>query len=203
MYHINDICSVNFRGHRLDVVVVSLRRIQRGRFAGKMEYTLVPLEAQSKTMAYTIKGDSNLGPAWETWDTDEVDEALERYRDEAARKSNAKAARVARGRDAIGDIDYSGMNYLTGSAGGTRIAPGDEVLVRYRNALPRWEVVVKVNFKTGKVAIDRGNGAATRAASDPDLLLLEEMLGCRKRRHSAHRWLHPDCIIDVRHPDAR
>lgn len=178
-YKIGEVVAVaDVRGIK-DCVIASTRYIRRGRYAGVTEYTLAPIIRKGKVYAHGCRGDSMfLAPSRE-YSAEEIQQALEAYRGTCEDITDRKEAGKERGRKAFGDWDSQRSNSWEGPSG-TNIAVGDEVLVKYTNG-PRWEVVGKISFKTGKVGINR--------------------------RHKGYktdvRWIHPDHIKDVRKPQSK
>jgi len=170
-------------GRVIACVVASIRYIQRGRRAGMKEYKLAPIEKpKGSTYAYKVVGERHLKVPRKKYTAKQIKAALGKE-DATRTKVNArKEERVERGRNALTDITV-----------------GDEVFVRYSNALPRWEKVLVVNYKTGKIGIP--NPRAPQSDEDDfwrQVAALTRGRRSRSRGPKPHRWIHPDSISGVR-----
>lgn len=129
-----------------------------------------------------------------------------------------KNARTEASQAALGEPDYAAMG-RAGQVRTDKVAPGDEVLINYRNGR-RWETVAKLNLATGKVAIERGEaGAEAREQKRADLANVRAIAAIvekdapfesdlverlrRKRGPSEVRWLPATLILDVRKKEAK
>lgn len=197
---VGDAVSIMSKGKRIDCVIQSARYIRRGKYAGKREYTLAPIERTGKTYAWTVKGEALLGVPKGTYTQEQFNEALGQMEGTQQEVQERKQARAERGRAAIGDLDYNGSQFWRNAPSGTKISIGDEVLVNYRDG-SKWERVAKVNFQSGKVGIERN-----LRGIESDLAMLKAMgaaMGKRFRGPSDVRWIHPDHILKVRQPERK
>ncbi len=155
-FKIGDVVSAGTRG---DLVVAEARQIKKGRHAGKMEYSLAPLEADRWGNAYGLRavGESQLKPATKKWTAAQIQAAVDKYHGTKGDIAERKQAVAEAGREAIGDIDMA-TTVRARAAAGTNIAPGMIVTVRYKDVGNRDEVVAEVNPKTGKIGIQKRNG---------------------------------------------
>lgn len=141
-----------------EYTIAERRRITRGRRAGMYELKLAPLQPKSKLMA--TKCFVNLGEKSKFLEplaasAEDQRKAVVTMREKVRKNDEVKEARAERGRSAQENL---------------QLEPGCRVLVRYRD-FPREETVAKVNWKTGKVAIE-----------------------CSANR-SGVRWFSPEAII--------
>jgi len=171
-----DVVSVETRKGLVDAAVVKVRRITRGRYAGMREYTLAPMCEHGKTYGFTVKGETILHQPTKSYTLAEIGVAIQRMDDTDAHQQIKKERQKTECRGKSADI-----------------IPGDEVKVRYNNASPRWERVVKVNRQNGKVAI-------ARPGTDLDRLLITVLKG-RSIKQRSYRWIYPHSIIEVRTPE--
>jgi hypothetical protein len=186
-----DVVGVNHPQQRgLDCVIQNIRHIQRGRRAGMVEYTLAPIgKANGKAYAFKTVGTSHLKKPHRKHTQAEIKAALGEAETTRANIEQRKYERASRGCDALLD---------------NNIQPGDEVLVKYTDT-QRWEVVGKLNYNTGKVAILKHNiveilaAKRKRQANELDRILDSMGLGAHKKRgRQPYRWIHMDHVIDVR-----
>lgn len=138
---IGDIVSLEgrFRGHG---VVCSVRYVQRGRNAGKSEYSVAPMmDGQFGKNVYAMNtiGEGSFRVPDKTFTKKEAQACMEGKQATAQGIADRKDERVERGRDAI---DLGGL------------AVGDKVWVDFSNG-QRAEHIIDINFATGKVAIKR------------------------------------------------
>lgn len=157
-YKVGDVVNTDQRG---DLVIAEMRRVQKGKNAGKMEYKLAPLEESDRwgTKSYGISGvgcERLFKPATKQWTAEQITAAAERYHNIKIDISEAKAAKAEAGRQAIGDIDMA-TTVRARAAAGLNIAPGMIVTVKYKEGA-RDEVVAEVNPRTGKIGIQKRDG---------------------------------------------
>jgi len=140
----NDIVTLASNRVSSDCVVVHVRVVTRGRFAGRTEYTLAPLNG--KVRGYCkVKGETLLSPA--------------RARYTAAQVADAKSRQTGVV-DQRREVKRSNNNRRAKALDKLRVEPGDRVTIR-RRGFGSWTAeVIDVNERTGKVAI-----AATRNKS--------------------------------------
>jgi hypothetical protein len=195
-YKQGDVVMITTRQGAFDAVIANKRYITKGRFAGKPEFKLAPLEAigNGRCYAWNVKGDELFQKPKRKHTKQEIQDALDAMNGTKQKVEERKEARAARGRDAIGDYDWR--------RGGTKIGIGDEVKVNYRDIGPRWETVAKVNYDTGKVAIAKNLSESQKR--DRDFAEQLRAMGLSNRRGPRKvRWLHPDAIKDVRSPERK
>jgi hypothetical protein len=128
------------RGH---VVIVGARRITRGRWAGRTEVSLASLEPEGfggKTYGWRTRDKSHLKNAKRAFAKVFVEAAMAKHSDTKGGIEDRKEVRADKGREAI-------------SNKGHQIEEGDTIKVKYNNGI-QTEKVVKLNFNTGKVAIE-------------------------------------------------
>jgi len=174
---------VGFKGRRghVDCAIASIRRIQKGRRAGLLEYTLAPMIKTNKTYAHVVIGESLFCEPKQKWSEKEIKQAIAGMKGTDQEVHDRRQKKKQRGRDAIGDVDVKRSNNYWGVSG-TKIGVGDEVLVNYTNTGPKWESVASINYESGKVGIRRRGLRGLTAISG-------------KRNV---RWIHPDAILNVR-----
>ena len=189
-----EVVGVRTRQGQVDCVVVETRRVSRGRQAGKVEYKLAPLAPVDKAYAFNAIGDQFFGPPSRSYPAKDIQAAVARCQETREKVFEAKEERKERGREAIGDVDWK-KTRVEGKASGTKIAVGDEVLVRYTDRT-RWERVVEVNLKTGKVGIARNKDDS----SDALMSDLAAIFGTRRTVSRDVRWIHPDHVKETRSP---
>jgi hypothetical protein len=184
-YSIGDVVSVQSRKGAIDCAVVSVRAIWKGRFSGKREYTLAPMNNLGKTYALRVISEALLKPSTSKYTQDQINKAIGKEQTTRGGVEERKEKKKERGREKL-----DGMLI------------GDEVLVNYSNASSRWEIVLAVNYQTGKVAI-----ANPRSVNQSDLMYLARtimaMRGQRVKGPSQYRWIHPDVVLRVRSPEGR
>lgn len=175
-------------------VIASSRVISKGRYAGIVEYVCAPLK-ECKYYSFTFRGESLFKKPTSKYTKKQIEAALVRMVGTKRDIEEKKQKRADRGRKAIGNYDYQRSTY--NKASGTNIAIGDEVHVQYTNG-SRWERVVWVNFKTGKVAIAKH--VPPHQPTDELMEMLNVILGQRgrKRGRRDYRYIHPDFITEVR-----
>ena len=128
------------RGH---AVVTKTRYVQRGRNAGKFEYTLAPVDADQwgeKIYCARVFGERFFAEPTETFDAELPKNRINGVFAVRVQISETKMERADEGREAID------TNFLLS------VGRGDQVLVRFKNG-PTVEIFEGVNWKTGKVAI--------------------------------------------------
>jgi len=169
-YDINATVHVAGRG---DCAVAAKRYIQRGKHAGRYEYTLASLRKdgfRGKTYAVRTIGETYLSPAKGTYTVEQITEAVARVHTTKADIEERKEQRAAAGREVLGEQNWKRGKGWTSE----NVNPGDEVQIKYRGGTRRWEKVVKTNHKTGKVAIEHA--------------------GCKR----GYRWIQAQQIVDTR-----
>jgi len=180
-----DVVQLTRKTEKIICVVAGIRRIQRGRRAGMDEYKLAPIDKpESNTYAYRAYGVKFLVKAKGKFTGKQIKVALEREDGTRTEVKEHKEERVERGRKALTDID---------------IVKGDEVLVRYSNVPSRWEPVLNVNFKTGKIGIP--NPRAVRDNGFTEVVRYAMKLNGTFRQSKGprpYRWIHPGNIDAVR-----
>ena len=177
MIKINQAVSVG----RHDYAVVNFRTIKRGRRAGQTEYTLAPMKRTGKSYGLSVKGHEwALNPPSREYTEEEIKQAIDEYMKTDEGLDNYKKNLVDRRTKATKEIEV-----------------GDEVLVRYANAPARWELVVKKNYKTGKVAIYRGIGFLNKELLQEFVKNLEAGV-YKGRTAELYRWIRPEVIIESR-----
>lgn len=192
-YNRSDTVTCLTRKGPLDCVVAHARRISRGRNAGEIEYTLAPLGTAAGQSFLTVRGTRFLSPCSKRYSAAQIKAALAGQVQVADQRATAQQQRADRGRQQIGQLMFTGH-----TVDGSKIAVGDRVLVRGHRC-PNWiGTVGKLNFKTGKIGLVRSHANAS-AANDLDLIA--QLLGKPARRQQ-YRWIHPDCVIRVVHPEA-
>jgi hypothetical protein len=194
---IGDTVSIMAKGKRVDCAISNVRYIRRGKNAGKREYTLAPFQKRGKTYAWTVRGEALLGQPKGTYTQEQINEAIGAEQGTRQDIQDRKDKRAERGREAIGDLDHNGSCWWRNAVSGTKISIGDEILVNYRDG-SKWETVAKVNFKTGKVGIEKHR--------NDDLEMLMDMAAAirgKNRRSSNIRWIHPDHILKVKQPERK
>jgi len=150
MYKIGDIVSIlPAKGPRLDVIIIDIEPIRRGRFRGRNKYSLAPLTKPAKEDAYGFKvtGANLFGKPSREYTAAEISAATGKYEDNRDNAQEHKRERRNARRNKLDTL---------------AIEPGDEVLVRYKGSSPLWETVVKVNQASGNVAIQRGYSSKPR-----------------------------------------
>lgn len=148
-YNFKDTVCIRGRG---DCAIASKRYIRRGRYAGKAEYKLASLREQGfagKTYCVIARGEGLFREAKGTYTEDQINAAIAKVHDTRREIDVSKAARADENREKLGEQEWVRGKGIVG----TKIAPGDSVVVRYRGGIRRTEMVVKVNFSNGKVAI--------------------------------------------------
>jgi hypothetical protein len=170
----------NARGHiaripgRGDVVIVSARRITKGRNAGKAEYLLASLEPGGfgpKAYGMRVIGESLLRPAGAPHSKTSVDLAIARHEGTQDDIADRKQEYKEKQREAQGAVNWPvsfGQKLST-----ERFAPGDIVTIRYSN-MERDEELVEINVATGKIAI------------------------AALHNKSGKRWVPSTCVVNVK-----
>jgi len=176
------------RGRRGTVTgtVVSTRRVQRGRFAGMTEYTLAPMEDMGKVFGFTAIGESLfLRDVTEKFKQGQVKAAGGELHTRKAEKEKVIADKADAGYEAITTTDVS---------------VGDEVLIGYRNGT-YWEKVIKINYRTGKIGIEREDAdrrKARNAKREQDGMGLYLVAGIKPKKERLVRWIPATLIKEVK-----
>jgi hypothetical protein len=150
----------------VDCVVVSERRVSKGRRAGMIEYTLAALDAKGfggTTYAMTVWGRDATGCAFlgntlkAKWTEAQVNAAVARFNGTRSDIGARKAAKVEAGNKVLGSVvAVSRRAPAQGVTATAAIAIGDIVGVQYSNRFGLTnEVVIGINTATGKIAIER------------------------------------------------
>lgn len=167
-WQVGDVVWIRNRGH---FVISSRRLISRGRRAGALDVELAPMKdaRMTKDTHYGLTAKVSVGqyphfagrPQRE-WTADDVREALKSYNKHKQEvNSKRQAAKLSR-RGALNEASPY---------------PGDEVRIRYKGDVERWETVTKINRSTGKV------GIRARGYRDDT------------------RWIAATHVVEVRSPD--
>lgn len=190
-YEPNDVVSVRSREGAVDCVIKSMRRVSRGRRAGLVEYELAPLKSGTKGYAFRCVGETFFGEPSRKYTAEEVAAASAKMEETREKIEERKQERAEKGREAIGQVDWA-KSHETGKLEGTQIKCGDRVLIKYSDC-QRWETVGAVNFKTGKIGIEKPEdviqAAARRAA-------WKQQLGLRSAVRE-YRWLPAQLVLKV------
>lgn len=163
---------VELSGGRLSgpAVIVSKRRITRGRHAGKFEYQLAPLtEGQwGKSYGAHVTGERFFKRATREFTAEHAQKCRDGHWETVKDIEKHKEERAEAGREAMGDDKY---DYRTGKTVTDKMAPGDTVRIGWRNGA-RDETLVEINPATGKIAI-RAPHNKSRKRWIPATLVLE------------------------------
>jgi hypothetical protein len=197
-YEINQVVGVKSRQGVVDCVIAEARYIRKGRSAGEVEYRLAPLQKIGKAYAVNCVGEHFFTTPKAKWSEEQVKAALgteQTVRQEVVEK---KAERVERGREALGDVYWKSRDW-DGKYSCANVAVGDQVLIGYTNGKRRWETVAEVNYRTGKVGIERVG--VNKTASE--LAKLVRMAGRKMRGPSVVRWLEATLVLEVKKPEEK
>ena len=199
MYEINTVVGVKSRKGTVDCVIVEARRVRKGRNAGKTEYRLAPLQKGKLGNAYALNciGEQFFTSASRTYTVAEKDAALNAESGTRTEVAERKEERAEKGREALGDVNWKSRDW-DGRYSCANVAIGDQVLIGYRDG-KRWETVAEVNYRTGKVAIQRRGFSEVGA----ELATLVRGLGKRMRGPSPIRWLSATLVLEVKKPEAK
>lgn len=164
------------RGEQLDAVIADTRIISRGRRAGQCQYELAPLTGrQGKAYGYKVTGQTFFKEPSREYSEQEIEGALKAYRGTSERVQETKQEKRR--------VSWERLKAL-------RVQPGDEVLVRYKDAPPKWETVVKTNATSGRIAI---GASTTWSVAGID----------RASTWTKVRWIDNRVVIQSRKPQAK
>ena len=126
---VGDVVCIMNKGKRVDCAISGARRIQKGKRAGQIEYTLAPMEKMGKAYACRVIGTTYLGLPKGTYTQEQINQATGKMEDTRQEIAEKKAERAERGRAAIGDVDWNRSETWRGALSGTKVGIGDEVVV--------------------------------------------------------------------------
>lgn len=192
MYEVGTVVTASTRRGRLDAVVVSHRRISRGRFAGKLKYTLAPLNNDGEKRFYIESPADLLAPCKRKYSKKQIDAARGEQQQISNKRSEHKRARTQRNYEH--ELELSKTQKTP--------EPGDEVLINFSDG-KAWRVVGAV--RNGRIGLMRADTEAIRernrrAERSHSVDLISQMMGLKPRKQREYRWLDVQHVLEVRKP---
>jgi len=189
MANIGDVVGIRIgsggKARVVDAVVFNRRWIDRGRFAGRISFTMALFEKTTvgRTEAFAVKIASGTGefekPSKE-YTKAEIESACKVIREAFDKREAFKEARKERMVERAAEL-------------GAKV--GDEVLVRYTHGVKRWEKVVGVNGFTGKIGIEVPGQIMSQVERRTQTGYRTSFAEYTPKKV---RWIRSNCIIEVR-----
>ncbi len=198
---VGTVVGIQTRKGFIDCVIVETRTITRGKNMGTVEHSCAPLQDAGKAYVFRARGESHFKAPRGKYTDAEIARAANATEATGEKLAKDKQERADRGREKLGDFDYT--RSTRDKESGTDIGIGDTVTIRWRGGQTTRETVVFVRFETGKVAIHRN---LPKHLNDRDFWAeLDRALGCRsqKRGRRPYRLIHTDQVIAVEKAPAR
>ena len=190
-YKVGDVTGVKTRSGIQDVVIKSMRRVSKGRNAGKFEYELAPVEtgANGKTYGFRAVGEQFFVPATKKYSSKKTSAATAAH---SAAKDRVETSRAELDRTRYNTVDQMDPQ------------PGDVITVRGRQ-YGNWQAAVAaVNWRTGKLGIMRDPEVIRKLQQrqrDVDyinwLVRSQGGEGVNRRRVQKMHWIAPEAVIKL------
>ncbi len=164
----------NYTGH---VTIVRSRRVSRGRQVGQMRFTLAALEHggfPGDTYSMDVVGVRHLLEAKRSFSDAAIEAAIVQVHGTQTEVAIAKESRAKEDRKAQGSPDWNTHMRRGGLQATDKMAVGDTVVINYKGDVRRDELLVGINPRTGRIAIEA------------------------LRNKSGKRWIDASLVVEVR-----